>query len=238
MRSIMEIVEPYSAPVPSARISFTSHVATHTMQLAYTAEHAITSVREQEIAEALAASGLPIDTSALLDAVRDAVRQMVDEIRPAQPYSDLTATDVELLAQGGLAIAPLIGDAGSAFARTAATYAEIIASSYTVSQTARLLGVNDSRIRQRLIKGTLYGLKINGEWRVPAFQMYRDKPIPGIEKIFLCLAHDLHPVEVYMWFITPDPDLTAQDEDASLSPREWLIAGHSPERVALLAAEL
>lgn len=193
---------------------------------------------EREVAETLQRAGIPIDAKVFFDAVLAAVRELATEVHAADPWHDLAAGEMEALERGGLTLPPPPYAAGRAFARTATTYAELIASSYTVAQAARLLGVNESRVRQRLLKGTLYGTKLNGEWRIPSFQFYRDRPIPGIERIFPYLTRDLHPVEVYNWFTSPNPDLSVADDAPPLSPRAWLIAGHPADHLAALAEEL
>lgn len=193
---------------------------------------------EREVAETLRQSGIPLDSATFFDVVLEAVRELAAEVHAADPRYDLTPHDVKSLERGGLTLPSNPHATGRAFARTAATYAELMASSYTVPHVARLLGVNESRVRQRLLKGTLYGAKVNGEWRVPSFQFYYDRPIPGIEKVFRQLARDLHPLEVYNWFTMPNPDLVTGDDAPSMSPRAWLIAGHATDHPAALAAEL
>jgi hypothetical protein len=52
------------------------------------------------------------------------------------------------------------------------------------------------------------------------------------------LPKDLHPIGVYHWFTTPNPDLAPENLGRALSPREWLLTGHSPIVVAELASDL
>jgi hypothetical protein len=110
--------------------------------------------------------------------------------------------------------------------------------SYTAEQAADLLGVNASRIRQRLggPSRTLYGIKPGKEWRIPKFQFEGRRLIPGIERVVERLAAGLHPVAVYRWFLTPIPDLTV--DETPTSPLDWLRLGNPPEVVAELAAGL
>ncbi len=52
-----------------------------------------------------------------------------------------------------------------------------------MAEAARLLGVDPSRVRQRLGERTLYGVKTARGWRLPAFQFDLDQPdrlVPGI----------------------------------------------------------
>jgi len=98
--------------------------------------------------------------------------------------------------------------------------------------------VNDSRVRQRLSEGTLYGVKVGDEWRLPAFQFLEKEPVPGIERVLPRLPERLSLVAVHRWFHTPNPDLQLPEPARPLSPMEWLRAGQDPEPVAELAAGL
>ena len=55
---------------------------------------------------------------------------------------------------------------------------------------------------------------------------------------FSRLDWTVHPVGVYNWFVNPDPDLQTDENQAPLSPRDWLRSGRSPELVAELASAL
>jgi hypothetical protein len=74
--------------------------------------------------------------------------------------------------------------------------------------------------------------------RPPPGELDRDRLLPALEEVVPSLAGDLHPVAIYRWFMTPSPDLTPEDLDRALSPREWLLAGYPPQAVAELAADL
>jgi hypothetical protein len=53
------------------------------------------------------------------------------------------------------------------------------------------------------------------------------------------LDRGIHPVAVYTWFTSPDPDLTIDaNEEITLSPRDWLRSGRDPQMVADLAGAL
>lgn len=126
-----------------------------------------------------------------------------------------------------------------AIAQTQVKYRALIDASLTVERVAARLGVNSSRIRQRLGKdGDLYGFKVSGEWRVPGFFFDRDgRIIPNIEKVARTLPVGLHPLGVRNWFMRPHPDLYLDDDDTrDLSPLEWLATGQDPGKLAELAA--
>jgi hypothetical protein len=54
------------------------------------------------------------------------------------------------------------------------------------------------------------------------------------------LDPDLHPVAVFRWFTTPNPDLIVEGpgEGRTVSPRDWLRLGLAPRVVADQAAVL
>lgn len=121
----------------------------------------------------------------------------------------------------------------------AALYKRLCQESYTVEQAARLLGVNDSRIRQRLSARTVYGIKRDGEWRIPRFQFDGDALVPGIGTVVANLPDDLDPVSIYTWFVTKNTDLYGdRAETQQLSPIDWLRTGHSADTLAEIAREL
>jgi hypothetical protein len=111
-----------------------------------------------------------------------------------------------------------------------------------VSQAAANLNVDPSRIRQRLAARTLFGVRVEGSWRLPRFQFTDDGAhlVPGFGTIAPDLA-DLHPLDVAVWFTTPHADLVvsvSDDEEVAVSPRDWLLAGGHPEQLLPLADEL
>jgi hypothetical protein len=103
-----------------------------------------------------------------------------------------------------------------------------------VAEAAARLGVNPTRVRQRLAERSLYGFKHGHEWRLPAFQFDERGAVPGIEPVFARLDPDEHPVEVENWFTLPSPELELNGR--LVSPREWLLAGGAPATVAEVAA--
>jgi hypothetical protein len=127
--------------------------------------------------------------------------------------------------------------------RTASAYRALLESSLDVNETAKVLGVNPSRIRQRLDAGTLYGIKSGTAWRLPRFQFAGARKIkdtvPNIDKVLCALPKDVSPLAVDQWFSTPNPDLCSRDdEERPMTPLEWLNQGESPGVVAELAARL
>jgi hypothetical protein len=115
----------------------------------------------------------------------------------------------------------------------------MIASALSQSQAAQLLGVDQSRIRQRIGQGTLY--TITGENNVkvlPRFQFTDEGVLPGLEKVLPVINNEAHPIAVQRFFLTVSSDLYSEELQANLSPRDWLISGHNPDAVVRMAADL
>ena len=189
----------------------------------------------------LHAHGISVTPETMERMVAAAVEDLPRTLYPAAPHHDLTEAEQEALVRGGLDLAPRELGERDPLARTVADYAALLRRSRTVAETARLLGVNESRVRQRLGSKppTLYGWKLEGEWRIPDFLFERRRLIPGVSEVASRLDPAIHPVGFFRWFTMPDPDLaTDGDRGNPLSPRLWLLSGHSPETVAELAAGL
>jgi hypothetical protein len=186
----------------------------------------------------LHARGLQVEPEDLPSLLKEALQDMRQTLFPANPEADLTAPEVAALKRGGFELAPLSSTSSDALARTAAEYAVLRDTSLTAAETAQKLGVDPSRVRQLLAARKIYGLQIRGAWKIPLFQLVDDRLLPGLEEVVPALPKDLHPIAVYHWFTTPSPDLTPESLGRALSPREWLLTGHSPTLVAELATDL
>ncbi|HXK23250.1 MAG TPA: DNA-binding protein [Myxococcota bacterium] len=155
------------------------------------------------------------------------------------PRKELNAEQVELLERGGFELDRLEFGLEDPIARTAFEYAVLRATALTTQQAAKRLGVNDSRVRQRLSERALYGIKVGDEWRLLVFQFARKGLVPGIERVFPVLPKSLNPVAVYRWFHMPNPDLEEREgQGRALTPLQWLQSGNDPDVVAELAAGL
>ena len=121
----------------------------------------------------------------------------------------------------------------------ASKYVALLASALTTREAARLLEVSESRIRQRLSEGTLYGVKAGRENRLPAFQFEGGGEVPGIAEVLTRMDRSVHPVAVLNWFALPNPDLYLDEGEARpVSPRHWLLSGGDPEIPGRLVEEL
>lgn len=177
------------------------------------------------------------DGEGFMAALLSAIREIMPGLQMADPRQEYTSAEVEALQRGGADLSVGMDTVNRVAARTAVKYAHLYATSHSVEQIARGMGVTNGRVRQLLGARQLYGFKMHGAWLLPDFQFYDGRPIPGIEHVFPRLAPNLSPIAVYNWFTRPDPDL-ADDDGPPMSPRAWLLTGHSAQPVATLAAAL
>jgi hypothetical protein len=121
-------------------------------------------------------------------------------------------------------------------AQAAAAYAVLLADAMSVAEVAARLGIDGSRVRHRLAKRQLIGIRQPRGWSLPAYQFGGDGALlPGIERVAAALAGS-HPVVVARFFATPQPELVV--ERRRLTPRQWLEGGGDPGRVVDLARTL
>jgi hypothetical protein len=144
----------------------------------------------------------------------------------------LSAGEVAALESVGLTTVPFVAD-GDPLTQSIADYMALLETSYTTTEAAKHLKVDVSRVRQRLREGTLFGIEYEGERRLPRFQFERRQVLPGLRDVMLALPVGLNPLDIAQWFLAPNPDLEAGEEN--LSPREWLLRGKPVETVVALA---
>ena len=159
----------------------------------------------------------------------------------AEEQRTLTNEEESVLRSGGFDTSPLHADEAYPIVKTEAEYRTLLRNSLSVSQAARLLGVNSSRVRQRLLSDppTLYGIKQGKSWCVPRFQFSGRKAIPGLATVVAALPPDLPPVTAYRWLTERHPDLYLDsEENQGVSPLNWLRMGRAPKVVADLARDL
>jgi hypothetical protein len=154
------------------------------------------------------------------------------------PHRALTVEELAVLKDGGFE--PAETPRGSdPFARGIADYASLVANGLSVSDAAKLLNVEESRIRQRLSERTAYGFKYRHTWKLPSFQFDENGLVPGIDQVIRNLPTDLHPVAILTWFTSPNVDLpSSASDEADMSPLDWLRSGNDPKLVAELAIHL
>jgi hypothetical protein len=82
---------------------------------------------------------------------------------------------------------------------------------------------------------SLYGIEYDGERRLPRFQFERKQVLPGLREVISALPEGLNPLDVAEWFLSPNPDLELEKQDAPASPRDWLLKGENVAVVVKLA---
>jgi excisionase family DNA binding protein len=155
-----------------------------------------------------------------------------------EPLQEFSEAEANALKEGGVDLSPSEAEEPDVLARTAARHAAMLATALTTAETADLLGVGESRVRQRLAEGTLYGVKVGRENRLPAFQFEGGAEVPEAAQVLRQIDRSVHPVALLNWFTLPDPDLYVEGEERAISPREWLLSGGPPEPLCSLAKDL
>ena len=164
-----------------------------------------------------------------------------------QAQAVLSRSELRALDAVGLTTRPWVGAAADdPLTRTIVDHMALVETSLSTGQAAALLGVDVSRIRQRIHARSLTGFDHEGEWRLPRFQFERKNVLPGLAKVLAVLPHDLSPLDLATWFLALNIDLqgpassrsAAADTGTPVSPRAWLMRGGSPDTVAQIARHL
>lgn len=190
---------------------------------------------DAEMRQRLRRAGLPTDPDRFVTRVFAAL-EGVRAQTVGNAVSQLSEADVAELRAIGLDPDAAKGAYAIAAGQTAEKMAAIFADALTVEEAAASLKVTPGRVRQMLNDGSLYGMKVEAGWLIPAFEFANGELVRNIRTVNTALRPGLHPVAVFNWFTLPDQGLRI--ENVPVSPREWLLSGGDPERVARSAAEL
>lgn len=185
--------------------------------------------------------GVELSERELTNLVRESIEAVGGYTAVTEPERELPREELELLARGGFSTRREALGRDDPLLRGALDLSALIATALTTRDAAALLGVNPSRIRQRLLgaRPSLYGVKWRGEWLLPRLQFTARGELPGLAQVVPALDRSLSPVAVAHWFLSPSPDLIVDGEgEEPVSPRDWLLAGHAPAEVARLASGL
>ena len=192
--------------------------------------HGITASPRQ-LAEYLVESVEAMEEGALIPAARE-----------------LPETELEVLRGGGFDVDAGPSPRDDPIARASAAYSALMETALTIKAVAASVRRNESRVRQRLLQRTLYGIRRGRNWLLPLFQFQVEARegtrtvkgvVPGIEQVFPALSPELHPVSVWRWFTSPSTELVDDAApDKAISPRDWLLAGRDPKPVARLARDI
>lgn len=195
----------------------------------------------------LRAHGITASPSQLAAYVVESVEAM-EEGALVPAAEELPEAELDVLRNGGFDVdaGPLLKD--DPIARATGAYSALMETALTIKEVAGALGRNESRVRQRLLQRSLYGIRRGRNWLLPLFQFQMEGRagtrkfkgvVPGVEQVFPALSPDLHPVSVWRWFTSPSTELVLEGtSDKPICPRDWLLAGRDPKPVANLARDL
>ena len=180
-----------------------------------------------------------VDSADLLAAAAAFIRTHPLRTVP-QASMALSVTEAEFLNEGGALEVESVDQIIPTTNLVAITseYAQMVATALSQKDTAELLQVSTSRIRQRMDAHTLYSMDVGAGRVCPQFQFSDQGTLPGLDELLTAISEQAHPVAVQRFFLTPNTDLESTEVPDAMSPREWLLSGHSVEPVCLLAAEL
>lgn len=189
--------------------------------------------------EALRRVGIDVSPEELDRRIAQALLEVVPPHAVGDLGAEFSSAERAVLEAGGVDLSPLRPGEDESVLRTATGYAALLASSLTVREAARRLGVDGSRVRQRLSARQMYGIRRPTGWLLPIFQFDEDRLVPGIERVLPRLNPRLHPLAVLGWFTRPHPDLhrPGDPEETPIAPLEWLRSGGTPEVAAELAGD-
>lgn len=189
----------------------------------------------------LHAHGIRVQPDTLDRFLAEAIARLPKALYRSDPRSDLTVGEVETLEKGGFDLASEDLGEDDPLARTAAEFAAFLKTSLTETEAAQRLGVEPQQLREHLEAQPprLFGVRLDGGWRIAEFQFDGDTLLPGLAEVIAEVDRELHPIAVYRWFTLPSPDLVVEGEDdRPMSPREWLRLGRPVPDVVELAKHL
>ena len=195
----------------------------------------LSAAARAEVRSVLGQAGLPDDPGRFIKLVKDAVRSVV-LVRHAWDPTALTDLEARELREMGLNPEAEGGGLQEVTRSAAAKMAAILADSFTVDDAADRMRLHQSRLRQMLLERSLFGIKVDGEWRVPAFQFSGQRQIRNLGPVLRASPQDLHPVELFNWLVRPNRVLMIDGKP--VAPLAWLESGGDPDPVAAIAAEL
>ncbi|MDR7300379.1 DNA-binding protein [Haloactinomyces albus] len=182
----------------------------------------------------LARAGLKITAHEFLSLVEDAANRLTP-VQP-DPAARFDESSRGALTDVGLDLTPHDESEGDPRARTVAEQAVLRDTALSVAEAASRVGVDTSRIRHRVASHHLIGWKDRGGWRLPAWQFTEHDVLPGLETILAAMPDDQPALVLANFMTTPQEDLEISGRP--VTPREWLMAGGSAQRVAEFASTI
>lgn len=126
--------------------------------------------------------------------------------------------------------AQIMADLGSSIAER---LAGSLASSVSIPEAALLLGVDRSRVSQRISQGSLWAFSAGRSKRLPDWQFtIYGRVLPGLAVVIAAIPRGVAPLTVAAFMGEPQPEL------AYRTPSAHLVEGGDPSDVAELLAGL
>lgn len=158
------------------------------------------------------------------------------DLLPSRDRAGWTAAEHEALVSVG--VDPDQEPSGKAVVDAAARYAAILETALPIAIAARRLGVDPSRLRQRIRERTLIAVKgSDGGWLIPGFQFTDGGELPGLRVVAREIRPDATIISIVSFFTSPQPDLEGEDGEA-MTPIAWLSSGRDPIIVRALASDI
>lgn len=109
----------------------------------------------------------------------------------------------------------------------------LVTGSVGIAEAALLLGVDRSRVSQRLSAGSLWSFRLGRGRRLPRWQFTPDgRSLPGLDVLVAAIPAELAPESVTGFMTTTQPELEGR------TPAAHLAGGGDPKPVAELVAAL
>jgi hypothetical protein len=173
--------------------------------------------------------------SSLPFVVATAARLIAERIERSQRSMALPREERELWEDAGASFDSRTTDLDVVHA--AAAFSDLLVRSVDGdAEVASRLGVDRSRISQRIRDKSLYAFTHNDSRFFPMWQFIEGRTLPGLREILAVLDEGLHPLVVDHWFTTPSLDL--EIGQAPVSPVTWLSTGGHADVVVELASDL
>lgn len=153
---------------------------------------------------------------------------------PQRPWAArLTEGEVRLLDAAGFTESP--DDYAQIAADVTGHMARLYSTAYNAAEVATVLGVSDSRVRQRRLAHTLWAIDDGGSWVFPWPQFHRTESddiefVRGLERVLpSLLSSGLHPTAIAGFLDSPHPQLFIDGRPSSV--KQWLLQGEPVQAV-------
>lgn len=172
------------------------------------------------------------DVAASLDAAYSSI--------PSAGAAPLSASEVAFLAQNaGGDVAAVIEawdpqvERAQRIKRATRQVEALISGSVSIAEAASLLQIDRSGISRRIGNGDLYTVTVNGNKRIPRWQITADNALlPGLADIVAAIPYDVPAMTIAAYMQTQQDDLDGA------TPTQYLTAGGSTRVVAEMVTSL